>query len=700
MFVHTWAIVIGALALGLPVAVHWLTRPRPVRLPISTLRFVREAVQQRRVRHRLRDIVILSLRTLAVLCLAFALARPLIGVAETASTDEATDTIRVVLLDVSQSMAATTRGIENFERARPLAGQALDYRPGLKADLILAGARPRGVFEAPSTNFGALREALTAATVQPERFAVQPALNLAADVLARTAEEGVRRELLVFSDFQRTNWASADLSVLPEDTVIRLESVAADEPPANIAILSVAAIGRLEAGRDARLTVEIGNYSSTPRQVRVDVDLGAAVSRLEGTCPPRSRTTLKAPFQVPAEGWRSGAARLVGVDDALAADNQRFCTLQARPLPEYALITRERPDQRPSASYFLERALVPETATPDRPQPKVTRVDPADPDPEALTRADAILIVQPGRLPNEMLQRIVALLRRGRGVLYVAADAVDALNLQQLGAAAAPGLQLPVEFQPPPAGAPRGELFLASVPSDRVPFSAFGDQAAAAVSPLRFIGGLATRRVPGTLDDDVRGAFNDQTAFLVVSSCGGGRLAVMNADLATADLPRSTVFVPLLSELLQQDLLAGDQRNDAFAAGEPLTVSLPLLDENAQRLELVGPADAPSDLGRLTQEAGGLVWQAGAAGPPGVYLVRRGTDTLAAVVTAVPAEESDLRALTADVLQERLAGGRNVVYRAGTAGAIDEQDTLWTWLAAACVLCLIGEVAALRLFRV
>jgi hypothetical protein len=700
MFVHTWAIVIGALALGLPVAVHWLTRPRPVRLPISTLRFVREAVQQRRVRHRLRDIVILSLRTLAVLCLAFALARPLIGDAETASTDEATDMIRVVLLDVSQSMAATTRGIENFERARPLAGQALDYRPGLKADLILAGARPHGVFEAPSTNFGALREALTAATVRPERFAVQPALNLAADVLARTAEEGVRRELLVVSDFQRTNWASADLSVLPADTVIRLESVAADEPPPNIAILSVAPVGRLEAGRDARLTVEIGNYSSTPRQVRVDVDLGAAVSRLEGTCPPRSRTTLEAPFQVPMEGWRSGSARLIEVDDALAADNQRFCALQARPLPEYALITRERPDQRPTASYFLERALVPETATPDRPQPKVTRVDPADPDPEALTRADAILIVQPGRLPNEMLQRIVALLRRGRGVLYVAADAVDALNLQQLSAAAAPGLQLPVEFQPPPAGAPRGDLFLASVPSNRVPFSAFGDQAAAAVSPLRFVGGLATRRVPGTLDDDVRGAFNDQTAFLVVSSCDGGRLAVMNADLATADLPRSTVFVPLLSELLQQDLLAGDQRNDAFASGEPLTVSLPLLDENAQRLELAGPPDATSDLGRLTQEAGGLVWQAAVAGPPGVYEVRRGTDTLAAVVTAVPAEESDLRALTADVLQQRLAGGRNVVYRAGTAGAMGEQDTLWTWLAAACVLCVIGEVAALRLFRV
>jgi hypothetical protein len=53
MFTHPWAIPIAAIAVGLPVLVHWLTRPRPVRVPLSTLRFVREAVQERRARHRL-----------------------------------------------------------------------------------------------------------------------------------------------------------------------------------------------------------------------------------------------------------------------------------------------------------------------------------------------------------------------------------------------------------------------------------------------------------------------------------------------------------------------------------------------------------------------------------------------------------------------------------------------------------------------
>jgi aerotolerance regulator-like protein len=71
-FVHGWALAVGAAVAAMPVIIHWLTRPRPVRLPLSTIRFVREGVRQRRARHRLRDFVVLGLRTLAVLLIAWA----------------------------------------------------------------------------------------------------------------------------------------------------------------------------------------------------------------------------------------------------------------------------------------------------------------------------------------------------------------------------------------------------------------------------------------------------------------------------------------------------------------------------------------------------------------------------------------------------------------------------------------------------
>ena len=91
-------------------------------------------------------------------------------------------------------------------------------------------------------------------------------------------------------------------------------------------------------------------------------------------------------------------------------------------------------------------------------------------------------------------------------------------------------------------------------------------------------------------------------------------------------------------------------------------------------------------------------WRCPALNAPGVYRVMRGDAAVYAVAAAAPAEESDLRTLEANVLTERLAGGRPVHFRAA-AGEDEERDTAWVWLAVACVACLLGEVLALKLFR-
>jgi hypothetical protein len=68
-------------------------------------------------------------------------------------------------------------------------------------------------------------------------------------------------------------------------------------------------------------------------------------------------------------------------------------------------------------------------------------------------------------------------------------------------------------------------------------FAVFGDDATAALSPLRFAGGLSTRRVESGLADDVLATYSDQSAALVVTACGAGTLAVLNASLADSTLP-------------------------------------------------------------------------------------------------------------------------------------------------------------------
>ncbi|MBW3541206.1 MAG: BatA domain-containing protein [Planctomycetes bacterium] len=696
MFLNPWAVVAGMVAAGLPLAIHLLTRPRPVRMPLSTLRFVREAIRQRRARHRLRDMLVLALRTLAVLLLAGAVARPLVGTQRSAAApEENVERVRVVILDVSQSMAARERGVEVFERARPLAADELAYQPGLKANLILAAAQPVALFAEPSTNFAALREELAGAHPRPERSNVPAALTAAAEMLDRGDRPGVRRELVIVSDFQRSDWAAADFSLLPADITIRLESVAPHEAPPNLAIVRAGTRGPVEAGRDARLHVDIGNFSATPRQVRVEARLNEAVLQLTGNCPARATTTLTGSLVLQEAGWHAGEVRLRGQDDALPADDVRPLVVHVRRAPVYGLMTRQSPERRPSSSYYLERALVPEEQ-PRGEDSQIVRLEPEDPDRELLGLVDLVVVDHPGQLPDATVQQLNTLLRRGRGMLYVAAEAADAVNLERLQQAAGDGQAWPVEFSP--AGSNRRDLFLVDVRGELPPFRVFGDELTAAVAPLRFAGGLVTRPVAGALAEDVLASFNDRTAFLVAASAGRGSLVVMNADLAASNLPQSPIFVPLLGELVER-LSSGESETVEVSSGEPLTIALPASSGAADGLAITGPAgtsDAGSD---LVAEPAGVLWHAAAAGAPGVYRVERDGRTEFAVASAIPATESDLAPLPANVFRERLSAGRDLRFRSQSSLNRDARDRLWTWLAVACASCLLAEVATLRMFR-
>ena len=291
---HLWPIYLGAAALALPLVVHLLTRPRPRALGISTLKFLREVLQQRRAANRLRDFLVLALRTLAIGLLALALARPLLEnqPAPTQGTDEQLS--RAIVLDVSQSMGAGEGAIKQFERARARAAELLEYQPGLRANLILAGAAPRPVFEQFSTNLPSLRDALERSRVEPQRLNLQAALGEAAAILAAAAAgPQERRELYVISDMQRSNSGAPDFAVLPAGTEIHLESVAAAKPLANLAVLRAGLTGTPSQGKSARLEIEVGNYAAAARQVTCEVTLGDAVYRLGGACAGRRQARAR-----------------------------------------------------------------------------------------------------------------------------------------------------------------------------------------------------------------------------------------------------------------------------------------------------------------------------------------------------------------------------------------------------------------------
>ena len=114
------AFLAGALAIAIPILLHFVRRQSAPPLAFSDLRFLRRA-QSAAVRRRwLRDWLLLALRVAALLLLAAAFARPFYD-----ATGLAGRPVTIVALDRSFSMAFPGM----FERARAAARAAVAAAP-------------------------------------------------------------------------------------------------------------------------------------------------------------------------------------------------------------------------------------------------------------------------------------------------------------------------------------------------------------------------------------------------------------------------------------------------------------------------------------------------------------------------------------------------------------------------------------------
>ena len=523
-------------------------------------------------------------------------------------------------------------------------------------------------------------------------------------MLARQDESDERRRELVFvSDFQRSNWSRANFSVLPADTKIQLESVAAETQIDNLAIVGGGFMGRASAGSPVKLEIDVLNASPAPRAAAIEINVGSASLQFTETFAANRTTHISRSISLPAPGWQIGEARLLEQHDALSADDKWPLTVCVHEQPNYAIITDQPSNLRPSSSHYLECALAPGGRS-EREATPIRRVDPDDLSSEILAEADLLVIDHPSQLDTAACDLLAAMLRQGKPLLYVTAESIDATNLRQLADRLGSSWQLPVEFLPPPAARPRRELEVVDAESTRAPFNVFGDNVRAAIGSWRIQGGLMSRSVPNALRDDVLATMQDGSAFLIVSSVDAGVMAILNADLNRSNVAVSESFVPLLHELVS-DLTS---RRTALTAttGEPFVGRLPLLAMPASQLTVVGSTDRTAEmsasLGELRDESSGIVWQWSSPTRPGVYQVRNSAEqngeTLFALPVACDAAESDLRPLSPDVIQRRLASGRSLHFRAASDPQ-QERDSWWSWFASLAAICLLGEVATLCLFR-
>jgi hypothetical protein len=194
----------GAIcALG-PVIIHLLNRRRYRVVQWAAMDFLREAMQRNRRIMQLRDILLLILRTAAVLLFGLALARPYFSERRESSSDRL-PVHAIVLLDNSLSMGYESLEGTLLTKAKDKARAYIDrLPPGSKISIIPVCGSPDGYSPDPYDTKETAIEALDKIETVDRSATFLAAVGLARE--ASTAAPQLAKRVVFLTDQQQTNW--------------------------------------------------------------------------------------------------------------------------------------------------------------------------------------------------------------------------------------------------------------------------------------------------------------------------------------------------------------------------------------------------------------------------------------------------------------------------------------------------------------
>jgi hypothetical protein len=255
-------------AVTLPILFHLFFRLRRQVREFPSLMFFMRIDPRLSAKRKIHEWLILLLRSLFILLLVAALARPLLGLR--GSNENAA---RLILIDNSGSMAgASTAGISKLALAQRAAEKLIAAaRPGdaTAVQLMIADPTanvPHG-FDASAAD---LRDAIGKLTPSDAAPSVPKAIRLALATL--DTARPTQRELDIITDLQQKNWSRGDVGAEP--TIARIIVHRIESAPLTAGSVSLEAVEiparAIPAGRVTPVRVALQNRGPAPARVRLN----------------------------------------------------------------------------------------------------------------------------------------------------------------------------------------------------------------------------------------------------------------------------------------------------------------------------------------------------------------------------------------------------------------------------------------------
>lgn len=758
-FIHP-GLLFGALLFAVPLIIHLLNRQRYRRRPWAAMEFLLAAYRKQRQRVRMENLLLLLLRCLIPIAIAFAIARPQLE-RGAALLGFATPTHHVLVLDASYSMGLEPRGGERpFERMRTLGSRLLeriDEGKGHTVTLVVAGVRTSIPLQ-EELNLSRAKAVLTTLPgPQDGGRALDDALDQVADLLEERDGEA---RVFLFSDLQARAFGPVEPAAgavepppagdtPPEVPADALRDTLRDqvERITKLAELTVLDVGegsreidnlqivRLELGQPhaiARVpvpvTVTLWNRGRTGRDAQVTLDIDGAEPARESIrvdAGVEAQATFLVTFREPGE--HRLRARIEG--DALPADDERFRMVPVRDRLRVLVVegSSETDPALRDSSHFLA-ILDPHGG--DGP-PAETMFAPKVIDTvtllgsygagrggEPLERFDLIVLANVDRIDVPTAQALAKAVAAGSGLFVMLGDRcdLDSYNASLHDLAGGTGL-MPMRLTRIPEGfALRGDTFWSARilrPAHPVfgPLQGGLDRTLFELMPIwRFVAADASQAPEQSeLIATVRDP--DESPLLISNVHGNGRTLWLTSAITARPekwngLDFHVVALPFFIEVANWLTLPA---HDAFNAetGTLLTAAMPFRPTNIAVLlpERAGGAKVP--IGDESMSLPGdrfALPQFGRTEFAGVYTFEmlaeadgQATPATAQFAVNVPVDEGDLRYLSSVDLAERY-GLRNVLRELPSEGAVVEAGLgdLGLPLLMLALLILLSEAALAR----
>ncbi len=670
-------ILFGLAAAAIPIAVHLFNFRRPQRVDFSTLRFIREieATAMRRV--RIRQWLLLALRTLAVLFLVLAFARPT-RTADAGVFEEGAARSLVLVLDNSRSMTLRDAQGALIDQARRLGAAVVEATGAGDERTLLPVARPAESRVVPYRTAGPVLDAIAATPALAGAEALTAAVARAGSVLDGAAHP--RREIVVVSDLQAATFTDSASARLPDDVDVTLIPLGA-RAQVNTAVTDVRVVSRIvEPGRPVQIEATVVRYGGRAGTVGVSMRLdGQRVAETAVDVVPGE--PARVPFTVtpPARGWLGGEVRLE--PDAAEWDDARWFALRVPPPPRVLVV---RGDGQRADLVTLALGVAAESGGLALNEIAEGALSGAD-----LDRYDAVVLVGPSTIGDP--GRLASFVAGGGGVLAFPGDAADSLNplLAAIGAGRVDGA---LGQDDGPRLGTTTDLDL-----DHPLFAGVFD--AARPTPEAVDIRRIARYRPGGADETTLIGTQTGAPLLQEIRRGEGSVLLFGVapDLAWSDLPQRGLFVPLLYRAAAY-LAAGSSVADSgeLLAREGGTIRVDGV-ESGTALRLIGPDGVTLTPLQRTVPGAVLLDVGDAVARAGLYRVVQGDRTLRVVAVNEDARESDPRSLDPEEAARRLETitGRPVRVVDGAAGLAADGETrgtsLWAIFLALALTCLVAE---------